>query len=80
MLVCLASHACACATLASQLSQPFQHVKTGAKPHLQKNILSGSYANRREYFFGLDLMGRLWHMEACCSNNYKYFSSCALSR
>lgn len=61
MLVCLASHACACATLASQLSQPFQHVKTGAKPHLQKNILSGPYANRREYFFGLDMLERLWH-------------------
>lgn len=50
MLVCLASHTCACATLASQLSQPFQHVKTGAKPHLQK-IFSPALTQTGENIF-----------------------------
>ena len=57
MLVCLASHACACATLAPQLHQAGEYVKAGAAtPHLQKNFLSGSYENQRENFFGLDIL------------------------
>ena len=70
MLVCLASHACACATLVSQLSQPFQHVKTGATPHSQKNILSGSYATGENIFWVLTCWGGCgtWHLEAISSN------------